>query len=81
MSNKHADFYCQCTLKLKNSETYTVSWIPAQFAKPGKELDLKRSSTELWETWIVQTASEPRAADLVEERENDHRNWRKVTDI
>ena len=80
MSRKETDFYCQCTLKRTESDTFTVSWIPHEFAIQDKLLSLKDINNK-WDDWIVQSVGEKIRAELVEARRDDYRDWRNFTDI
>lgn len=73
MSRKSTDFYCQCSLKRPDKEEYTISWIPAEFAIPNRLLSLK--TNDVWSDWLVQSASSPIAAEIVEAGRDKYRDW------
>lgn len=52
--SKKQPMMVQCRLRRRN--TWTVSWIPEQFAHKGKVLKLKSDNGEWVDGWIVESA-------------------------
>ena len=75
--------YKQCRL-VKTTNTgklYQVSWIPSQFAKVGKVLQLKNSNTDTWDSgWIVESAGEAHEFDELDRQRDAQKRWANVLD-
>jgi len=68
----------QCILR--NNKTFTVSYIPEQYAKVGKILKLKENG-EWKDGWIVEKVGSRRLTEEVIERSQDYKHQRKASDI
>lgn len=67
--------YQQC--RLRRGNTYTVSWIPAQFAVVGKVLKLKDNNDVWVDGWIVESAGA--VVDYLPDTHNAGRDHRDRT--
>lgn len=68
----------QCVLR--NGRTFTVTYLPEEFAKKGKVLMLKDNGT--WEDgWIVEKIGRRRETKKVLERSQDYKRTRKESDV
>ena len=77
---KKATFAIQCRLQRGNS--LLVSWIPEDYAKKGKILNLFDRRTKQWEDgWIVLDIGSKQAYDFLIDSSQDWKAWREVTDI
>jgi hypothetical protein len=78
------NFYFQCELKKKIDDTSyltDVAWIQERFAKVGKQVKIKQENGTWDYGWQVTYVGAKQKADLVEARERDYLNQRKVSDI
>jgi len=77
--------YTQCTMEkllVGGARLITVSWIPTQFAKRDKVLELRNHKDEAFEAdWRVVHVGATRDADFVEDRSRDYLRQRGVSDI
>jgi hypothetical protein len=82
MSRKETDFYNQCVLVRAgvSERSVQVSWIPTKYAAVGRTISLKDSRGE-WNDWVVESASQPKDAESVEENSDRWRDYIKRTDI
>ena len=73
-------FYKQCTLRHEKTSSVRTSWIPEQFAKEGKILDIKEG--EHWvKGWKVVDVFTRASEEYVVEHERDYKTQRKASDI
>lgn len=71
--------HTQALLQKENS--FQTAWIPSEFAVPGRYLKL-RSRGECWDNgWIVVNAGTILDTTFVNERTQDYKNMRRMTDI
>ena len=72
------NYHKQCILK-KGTAT-TVSWIPEEFAKEGRVVELKNNG--VWEDgWVVSGVGTRLPTHFVIDRSQDYKNMKKETDI
>jgi len=78
-------FYRQCSLRRQTGpDQYEVmvSWIQDEKAKVGNTVRLRNSAEEEWsEGWLVVAAYERRPWSHLKERERDHVNQRRASDV
>jgi hypothetical protein len=83
MMSKH-EFYCQCEMKKKiddHSCKIDVAWIPAKFAKINNWIRIKQDNGTWEDGWQVTYVGGKQKAEIVEGRERDYLNQRKVSDV
>lgn len=75
------DMHVQCGLV--KGHTRLVSWLPREFAKPGRVVKLKNDDGSWDNGWMVETAAQDSAlpSKWVQERAQDYKKMRKMTDI
>lgn len=67
-------FYKQCKLQRKNIQT--VAYIPSEFAKVGKVVQIKQEDGSWDDGWTVLSASEAVPAKTVERGETAHKAFK-----
>jgi len=77
------DYHRQCRLsrQIQGKMEILVTWLPEEFARVGKVLELEMSS-EKWENgWAVCEVYERKKSKEVAERERDYKKNRAASDI
>lgn len=79
------DRHYQCSLERlekDGTKTFTTSWLPEKFARFGQYLELKNAKGEWVNGWKVTGVSgSGQESKWINERSQDYKNMRKVTDI
>lgn len=77
------DFHRQCKLsRQKNGKVeILVTWLPEEYAKVGKVLEIEMESGEWENGWAVCEVHTRKKSKEVAERERDHRKHRSVSDV
>jgi len=78
-----ADYHRQCRLsrQINGKMEILVTWLPEEFSKVGKVLELEMESGKWQNGWAVCEVYERRKTKEVAERERDYRKNRKASDI
>jgi len=73
-------YHTQCTLQKKDGSTQT-SWIPSKFANQDKYVQLKKDDGTWDDGWKVIQVGTKMLSKFIQERTQDYKNMRKMTDI
>lgn len=81
---KREKFYRQCELARPcglDCRELMTSWIPEEIAKVGETVRLKDEDGEWTEGWLVLAVYDRRPFSYLKERDRDHINQRKQSDV